>query len=100
MAKEAKRRWSIAGVHKLSYNLGSQLKIVGTQRVTGSKFHPEDPQSLGATVQSVFVRAPWIYAPPSVQISSAKRPDRRWGSPSSPVKGYRGVFARVTEGEA
>ena len=29
------------------------LKILGTERVTRSKFHSEDPQILGATVQNL-----------------------------------------------
>ena len=32
----------------------SYLKILGTGRVTWSKFHSEDPQILGATLQNLF----------------------------------------------
>lgn len=33
---------------------GSYLKILGAGRLTLSKFHSEDPQILGATVQNLF----------------------------------------------
>jgi len=34
--------------------ISSYLKLLGTGRVTLSKFHSEDPQILGATVQNLF----------------------------------------------
>jgi hypothetical protein len=37
----------------------SHLKILGARNVTWSKFHTDDPQILGATVQNLVVRATW-----------------------------------------
>jgi len=35
------------------------LRIVGAIRVTCSKFHSEDPQILGTTVESLVARVAW-----------------------------------------
>ena len=37
----------------------SHLRILGTGRVTRSKFHTDDPQILGATVQNPVARSNW-----------------------------------------
>jgi hypothetical protein len=37
----------------------SHLKILGTRRVTSSKFRAEDPQILGGTLQSIVVTTTW-----------------------------------------
>jgi hypothetical protein len=37
----------------------SHLKILGASRMTRSKFHTEDPQILGVTVENLVTRATW-----------------------------------------
>jgi hypothetical protein len=44
---------------QLLRKFSSHLKILGTGKVTWSKFHTEGPQILGATVQNSVVRATW-----------------------------------------
>jgi hypothetical protein len=46
-----------AEVHRFFKSLRSYLKILGTKRVTGSKFCAKDPQILVANVQNLFVVA-------------------------------------------
>jgi len=45
----------------------SNLNILGARRVIGSKFHPKDPQVLGATVQNLVTQVTWhlgfVYPP-------------------------------------
>jgi len=40
----------------------SQLKIIGTRRVTWRKYHSEDPRTPGCTVQKSAARAKWCLA--------------------------------------
>jgi hypothetical protein len=49
--------WWQAWVHKFVQKSGSYLKILGAGWVTWSKFHPENRQILGATVQNFVARA-------------------------------------------
>jgi hypothetical protein len=45
----------IAGLHKVSRNLRSHLKILGANRVTRSEIHPEDAQMQSIAVQNVVL---------------------------------------------
>jgi hypothetical protein len=40
-----------AGMHTFSNNSISHLEVLGVKRVTLTKFHCKDPQTLGATVK-------------------------------------------------
>jgi hypothetical protein len=51
--------WRIAGVHKFFKETNSHLKLPGARSVTWSKFHPEDPQILRATVHTFVATATW-----------------------------------------
>jgi len=55
--------WNRAGLHKLQKKNNnkprSHLKIPGARKVTGSKFHTQDPQILGATAQKFVAMATW-----------------------------------------
>jgi hypothetical protein len=44
---------------QISQQSRSHLKILGARRVTETKFHTEDPQILGVTVQTVVATATW-----------------------------------------
>ena len=46
------------GKHKFSKNSRSHFKVLGAGRVTRSKFHTEDAQTLGATVQNLVPGMP------------------------------------------
>jgi hypothetical protein len=88
-----KKQKENAGMHKFSRNLGSYLKIVGARRMTGSKFGTEGPQTLGATAQNVFARAPYICSPPHLKRYLLQ--NAQTGAEVHPVSllnGYRGSF--------
>jgi len=52
--------------------------------VTGSKFRTEGLQTLGATVQNVFVRAPCISSPPVCSVIFSKTSTPALGLTRSP----------------
>jgi hypothetical protein len=45
-----------AGVHKFSKNLGATLKCLAPGGSQEAKFHTDDPQILGASVQNLVAR--------------------------------------------
>ena len=48
-----------SGVHKFFKKSRSHLKIIGARNVIWNKFHNEDTQMLGATVQNLVATATW-----------------------------------------
>lgn len=64
-----------AEVHRFFKSLRSYLKILGTKRVTWSKFCAKDPQILGATVQNLFVVATVLWSPGFVHPWTRARGD-------------------------
>jgi hypothetical protein len=53
--------WKLQTLHSKSANFShkfrSNLKILGSRRVTWSEFHSQDPQILGATLQNIVAMA-------------------------------------------
>lgn len=57
--KMTTRESSLTGVKKKFQKFWDQVNILGSRKVTWSKFHIEDPQILGASKHNVVDRATW-----------------------------------------
>ena len=58
-ARPQKKYMPYATSVRILQKSSSHLQLLGVTRVTWSKFHIEDPQILGATVQNLVARATW-----------------------------------------